>query len=111
MKKHIPRRARGLKGCLFGKAEKNWSLFELMDTDNRILIAPYVSRSLYTLTYICRGQHAAVFSICSETVYIRVHMCVYGAVYTSVHRLCRGGGGGGGQVILKRTDDPRKDCP
>ena len=72
------------EGYLFGKeqlrrnnSEKKWSLFELMDTDNRILIiAPNVSRSLYMLTYICREQHAAVFSISSATVYksARVHI-------------------------------------
>ena len=40
----------------------------LMVTDNRILIAPYVSRSMYILTYtgICHGQYGAV---CTGAVY------------------------------------------
>ena len=66
-------------------------------------------RPLYMLTCICRGQHAAVFGICTETVYIQEHVYM---VLVYIHCLCRGkGGGGGGQVILKRTDNPRKECP
>ena len=91
-------------------SEKNWLLFELMDADNRILIiAPYVCRSLYMLTYtcICRRQHAAVFS---QKLFIQECICAYGT--ECIHALpVSGGGGGGGQVILKRTDNHRKDCP
>ena len=56
---------RGLKGCLFGTAslvkkeqpEKNWSLFELMDTDNRICsIRSHPSASYYNLNCWAYGE-------------------------------------------------------
>ena len=37
----------------------------------------YYLIALYMLTYISRWQHAAVFGICSETVYTSVHMYVW----------------------------------
>ena len=67
------------------------------------------------LTCICRGQHAALFGICTETVnlYTGVHMCTWRLyMHTLPVRVSGGRGGGGeGQVILKRTDNPRKECP
>ena len=61
MKMHVLRKDVCLER---NNSEKNWSLIEL---DNHILIiAPYVSNSLYLLTYICHGQHAEVFDIRSD---------------------------------------------
>ena len=66
-------------------------------------------RPLYMLTCICRGQHAAVFGICTETVYIQESTCAHGAC-TCMHTLPvsgegggEGGGGGGG------TGNPKAD--
>ena len=50
-------------------------------------------RPLYMLTCICRGQHAAVFGICTETVYIQESTCAHGAC---MHTLPVSGEGGGG---------------
>ena len=82
---------RGLKGCLFGTAslvkkeqpEKNWSLFELMDTDNRICVHCICS----LLWYLHRN-----------CLYTGVHMCTW-RLYA-----CVGGKGGGGG-----TGNPKAD--
>ena len=53
-------------------------------------------RPLYMLTCICPGQHAAVFGICTETVYIQESTCAHGACMHTLPVSGGGGGGGGG---------------
>ena len=47
---------------------------------------------MYMLTCICRGQHAAVFGIYTETVYIQESTCAHGAC---MHTSPVSGEGGG----------------
>ena len=62
-------------------------------------------RPLYMLTCICRGQHAAVFGICTETVYIQESTCAHGACMHTLPVSGEGGGGEGGGG----TGNPKAD--
>ena len=102
---------RGLKGCLFGTAslvkkeqpEKNWPLFELVDTDNSICVL-----CICSLVYMPWATCCSVWYLHRNCLYTGVHMCTW-RLYAYI--ACGGGRRGGGQVILKRTDNPRKECP
>ena len=59
-------------------------------------------RPLYMLTCICRGQHAAVFGICTETVYIQESTCAHGACMHTLPVSGEGGGGGTGNPKADR---------
>ena len=62
-----------------------------------------------SLVYAVHGQHAAVFGICTEKLFIyrSRSTCAHGAC---MHRPTSpvSGEGGGGQVILKRANNPRR---
>ena len=58
-------------------------------------------RPLYMLTCICRGQHPAVFGICTETVDIQESTRAHGSC---MHTLPVSGGGGGGGTGNPKTD-------
>ena len=96
---------RGLKGCLFATAslvkkeqpEKNWSLFKLMDTDNRICVL-----SICSLVYAVGNMLQCL--VFAQKLFIyrspHVHMAL-----VCIHCLCRGKGGGGGEG----TGNPKAD--
>ena len=85
-----------------GKSLKRTAWLELMDGWT------YINCSIHVDLYIPLAACCSVWLLLRNCLYKLVCTCTYGAEYYMCIPCVRGRGG---QIILKRTDNPRKDCP